>query len=419
MNGSGIDRRQFLFGMTALPSLARRAATVSSHGTRALILVWLDGGMSHIDTFDGKPESSPDIRGDLKSRPCAIDDVWLSEHLPLLAQRIDRCTLIRSLSHGEGNHDRGTHYLLTGHRPSPVLVHPSLGAIRSSLSDGARAVPAYVAIPDMPAYGGEGFLSAEHGPFAVGGDPTRPDFRVRDLDPPGEDDESRRLRDALDSLDGAPRSASERARDELVVQADRMSQDAGLRAAFDLRSEPAEVRNRYGRHRLGQSCLLARKLAAAGTLVTLVRDIGWDHHQGISRALSYGFPPKLTALDQSVATLIDDLDDSGLSDRVVVCVASEFGRTPRINPSGGRDHWPRAQSVLVFGAGIARGAVVGRTDPRGEEPAAEAVSPGDLAATLMTALRIDPAQVLRTADGRPVRLVESTAMPIAAALSTA
>lgn len=419
-----LDRRQFLSSMAALPLLPSWGALASASGTRAtqrsLILVWLDGGMSHIDTFDGKPSAPPDIRGDLMSVKCSVDGVFLSEHLPKLGKALDRCVLLRSMSHGEGNHDRGSHFVLTGHRPSPVLTYASLGSVADQLakSKAGAALPSYVCIPDAPNYGGPGFLGPTRGPFELGGNPARPDFRVRHLDPRSGVERSLELVAALDRLDGAPRSASERARDELLTQARTLSLDPEARAFFDLRTEAPELRQRYGRHTIGQSCLLARRLVEGGARTVIVRDKGWDHHENVQRAMTYGFPPKLRGLDDGVAALIDDLEQRGLTDRVVVCVASEFGRTPRLNPRGGRDHWPRAQSVLLFGGGLRRGVVVGRTDERGEEPAERPLSPPDLVATLYRALGFDLDRELQTPDGRPIPLVERGGKPIAEALAS-
>ena len=395
------------------PLLVPGAGGAAARAERALILVWLDGGASHLDTFDGKPQATPEVRGELRTIATAVDGVHFSEHLPRLAAHMPHCTLLRSVTHGEGNHDRGSHYLLTGHRPSPVLVHPALGAVRGA--DDGGALPAFVSIPHAPDYGREGFLAATRAPFEVGGDPGTPDFTVRHLAARPGLERARALLGRIDALDGAPRSAAEAARDRALQQA--LAMGAGARETFDLGREPERVRARYGRHRLGQACLLARRLVQGGVRTVLVRDQQWDHHQGIARALTYGFPPKLEALDQAVGALIEDLEQSGLREQVLVCVASEFGRTPRLNPAGGRDHWPRAQSVLLYGAGVRRGVVVGTTDARGEEPDERPVSPGDVFATLVAALGGDVDALLRTPDGRPVRVVEEGAAPIHEALA--
>jgi hypothetical protein len=411
-----MDRRAFVGGMAALPWLARqlavRVGSAPARRARSLLVVWLDGGMSHLDTLDGKPEAPPDVRGDLGAVRTAVDGVFVSSRLPRLAARLDRCTLLRSVTHGEGNHDRGAHLLLTGHRPSASLVMPALGACFGH--DGAGALPPYVAIPHAVEHARAGFLPAARAPFPTGGDPGRPDFAVADLAADPRRGRAEALRERLDALDaahaGAAAGAADRDRARAIAQAALLSRDPAARGAFDLAAEPADVRERYGRNRLGQSCLLARRLVRAGVRTVMVTDTGWDHHDRIASALTYGFPPKLDALDGALAALLDDVRDGALDETLVV-VASEFGRTPRLNPGGGRDHWPRAQSVLLFGAGVRPG-VVGRTDARGEEPVERPLAPEDLHATLVAALGVDAGTVLQTPDGRPVRLVAPGAAPI-------
>jgi hypothetical protein len=411
---SALTRRSFLRGLAALPLLPRLPGLPRRETERSLILVWLDGGMSHLDTFDGKPDATPEIRGELKSARCALEGVFVSEHLSEVGKRLDRCVLVRSLTHGEGNHDRASHYLLTGHRPSPVLVHPCLGALPEP--DASRALPSFVAIPSAPDYGRSGFLPITRGPFEVHGDPGRGDFVVPNLAPPAGLEGAIALRDALDQLDGEPRSEAEAARDRFRRQARALAADPEARSSFDLRAEPTELRARYGPHRLGQSCLLARRLVQRGVRVAMVHMPGWDDHQNIKSAMTYGFPGKIFMLDQALGALLDDLREKELEERVVIALLSEFGRTPRMNPLGGRDHWPRAQCALLAGAGLRKGVVIGKTDERGEEPSEDPVSPGDVFATLGAALRLDLEATLRTADGRPVRLVEEGAAPIAKAL---
>ncbi len=423
------DRREFLSflpGMAALPlwsgwSLGQNLVVPKD---RALIFLWLDGGMSHLDTFDLKPEAPPDIRGDMKHVKTRLDGVFFSDHLPKLAQRMHKMVLFRSITHGEGNHDRGSHYVLTGHRPSPILLHPGLGA---SLSDihveeaAAAAIPDYVAIPDAPAHGKHGFLPLRTGPFQVGGQPGRPNFRVKNLQPSDRASRSMELLRDLDQMDrsrdgGSARSQDESARDGFLRQARALSLNAEARAIFDLRKENQKAHQLYGRHRMGQSCLLARRLVQGGARTVLVRDRGWDSHVGVHRALTFGYPAKLVQLDQAVSALVDDLDRLELSEKVMVVVASEFGRTPRLNPAGGRDHWPRAQSVLAFGGGLRQGVVIGKTDRKGEEPAARPISPADLFATIVEAMGAKPDRILRTTDGRPVQLVEVGAAAVREAL---
>lgn len=268
-------------------------------------------------------------------------------------------------------------------------------------------MPPYVAIPDAHPYARQGFLPASCAPFEIEGTPGRAGFKVRDLEPPVPMERTLAFLRTLDRLDGSPRSLSEVARDDALERARLVSTSAEIRQRFDLREESPAMHQRYGRHFLGQSCLLARRLVEGGVRSVFIRDRGWDHHRGIARALTYGFPPKLEALNQAVPALYRDLEERGLLERTTVLLASEFGRTPRLNPAGGRDHWSRASSALLFGAGIQPGAVVGRTDARGEEPVEDPVSPGDLFHTLMAALDVDVDTVWQSPDGRPVRLIEA------------
>jgi hypothetical protein len=408
------DRRQLLAGAGAwaLAPLLRALPALPRGGERSLILLWLDGGMSHLDTFDCKPEAPVDIRGDLGATKSALDGVLVSEHLPKVAAALKHCVVVRSLTSGEGNHDRASHFVLTGHRPSPVLAYPSLGSWLGHVRPTDGAIPDYVAIPTAPDYGKQGFLPATRLPFEVGGEPHQPAFRVPDLAAPEGRERALALLAEKDRLDGVPRSPGEAARDRFQVQARALAEDPEARTAFDLAQEPKPLRDRYGRHALGQSCLLARRLVARGARVVLVSDRGWDHHQNMRRALTYGFPPKLVALDDAFSALVEDLEASGLGERVVVALLSEFGRTPRLNPQGGRDHWPRASSVVLYGAGLPRGAVIGATDRRGEEPSERPVSPADLHATILKAMGVDWKTQLRTADGRPVPVVETGAEPV-------
>lgn len=409
---SVVERRSVLAGLGSLPLLPAllSAEQRKKANPKALILLWMDGGMSHLDTLDCKPEASPDIRGDLGSIESSLEDVFVSEHWPRIGALMSQCAVLRSITSPEGNHDRGSHFMLTGWRPSPVLTYPSAGSVLGKLSEqqDGNPLPPYIAIPEAHQYARQGYLPVTHAPFELAGDPSKPDFRVRNL---AARPEMKRVLKLLDQVDGfdRPRSASERARDEFLEQARYLSLSPEVRALFDLKNEQPKMRERYGRHFFGQSCLLARRLVEGGVGTVMVRYRGWDHHQGIKRALTYGFPPKLPTLDAGISALHEDLKRRGLLDRVLVVLASEFGRTPRMNPSGGRDHWSRASSVLLFGGGIREGVAVGQTDPRGEEPDGFAVSPADLQATILQALGVDSGATLQTSTGRPVSLVAKEA----------
>jgi hypothetical protein len=404
-----LNRRSFLTGMGALPFLPGllSGSDLLGKSSKSLILIWLDGGMSHIDTFDGKPEAHPNIRGDLVSKESSLEGAFLSEGLPRLAKRMHRLSLVRSLTSPEGNHDRGACYMLTGRRPNPVLTYPSFGSLLGHEElKSEHPVPPYVAIPDSHYYAGHGFLPLARGPFEIGGKPGTPGFKVKDLEPAPHMQQAIRLLKQVDQLDSGARSDSEIARDRFLNQAQYLSLNPEVREMFNLKKETEDTQQQYGRHFLGQSCLLARRLVEGGVRTVFVRDKGWDHHTSIKQALTYGFPPKLEAMDQAVSALHEDLDRRGLLENSLVMVASEFGRTPRINTGGGRDHWSRASSVLLFGAGIRPGIVVGKTDVKGEEPIERPVSPADLFYTVLSALGADFDGKLKTADGRPIPMVE-------------
>ena len=417
-----MKRRHFLASMSALPLLSANlpsSAAMQKSG-RSLIIIWLDGGMSHLDTFDGKPEAPIDIRGDMACRESSLEGVFVSEHLPKLSADMKHCCLVRSLTGPEGNHDRGSYHVLTGHRLSPVITHPSFGALLGHDPDRVaerNPIPSYVAIPDAHPYSRQGFLPATRAPFELGGTPGSKGFAVKNLSPGSGADRAMALLEKIDSLDAGPQSDAEAARDDFLRQARHLSLQPEARALFDVSRETPARKQRYGGHTFGQSCLLARRLVEGGVRTVLVRDRGWDHHRGIKNSLTFGYPPKLDAVDQAVSALREDLERSGLDERVTVLLTSEFGRTPRLNPAGGRDHWPRASSALLFGAGLQRGVVVGTTDARGEEPIDRPVSPESLFHTVLRALDVDTDQALTAPNGRPIPIVPKDSEPISEILA--
>ena len=385
---------------------------------RACILVWLAGGPSHIDTWDPKPDAPAEYRGEFKPIDTALPGVRISEVLPGLARLLDKLTLIRSVTSPEGDHDRASHHLLTGYRPSPALVYPSYGSAvaraRGADAESAGTLPPYVAVPDAPAFSSSGYLTPAFDPFTVGGDPNQPGFRVRDLTPPDRLtlDRLRRRRDMVRTLDrfavdvaDTPLTTS---RDRFVGQAYDLLTSGAAQKAFQIDQEPAAVRERYGRNPLGQACLLARRLVERGVAFVTVNDrvtgpVGWDTHIGNFPAIKSTLAPPL---DQGVAALLGDLAARGLLESTLVVVMGEFGRTPKVNPNAGRDHHGRANSVVLAGGGLPGGLVLGRTDARAEAPADRPVTPADLAATIYTALGINPNTQFQTPDGQPIRLVD-------------
>ncbi len=421
----GMSRRQILvagalspLGVTLASSLRHAAAQGARRDTRCL-LIWLDGGPSHMDTFDPKPEAPVEVRGPFGVVESSVPGVRICEHLPLVARQMHRMTLVRSLTHEFGNHPTGSQYLLTGNRPSPALEHPSMGSVLASLTSAGSALPPYIAIPDAVAAAGPGFLSSAFAPFAPGDDPSRPGFKVRDLSPhiavtaARLRDRRELLRDLDEKAGRVDSGVATEGRDQHFAQALRLMTSPEARAAFDLGREAPAVRERYGRSRIGASCLLGRRLLEAGSRFVTVIDNGWDHHQQLARVLPDAqFPGsgKLPSLDRAVSALVTDLADRGQLDRTLVVLMGEFGRTPKLNSQGGRDHWPRAGFVLLAGGGTPAGVVIGATDTHGEAPVADAASPEDLAFTVLSLLGVDPKAALRTPDGRPVPSVNGGRM---------
>lgn len=374
----------------------------------AVIQIHLAGGLSHLDTFDPKPEAPVEVRGPFATIRSAIDGEPFSELLPRTAKIADKITVIRSLTHTEADHDRGTHSMLTGHPPSPAIVFPSFGAVVAHELGGRNDLPRYVCVPTAgSAFFGTGYLGGAYGPFAVGGNPATDRFRVRDLSPPPGVDDTRRARrqQLLHDLDAACPELQDAdavaASEAFYQQAWALIESAPARAAFDLRAEDGDVKARYGRSGLGMSCLLARRLVQAGARYVVATAGGFDHHARIQNDL----PPRMAEVDQAFAALIADLDAQGLLDRTLVLLTTEFGRTPRSNSDAGRDHWSRVFSIALAGGGVKRGHVHGCSNASGAEVEQDPVRPADLAATVFSALGIDPLRKLLAPGDRPIDLV--------------
>jgi hypothetical protein len=424
MDPTYIPRREFLrlgaFGVGGL-TLARALELRARHPLRAnpnqrvpaAILIWLDGGASHIDTFDPKPGAPEEIRGKgWGTVPTPIPNVLLGQGMEGIASILPKCALIRSLTSEFGEHDTARHLMLTGYPVSQALEYPNYGSVVSTYSKDPN-FPPYLAIGtnvEQTRQLGAGFLPQEYAPFLIEGNPARPEFAVRDLLPPSgvaseRIDRRRRLLEAFDAFRRQYESQSAvRARGSAFEQAYRLIATKESREAFDLTREPASVRQEYGDHALGQSCLMARRLVEAGARLVTVVDTGWDTHGRNFEQLSLHRLPKL---GQAIPMLIRDLEQRGLWKDTLILVMGDFGRTPKVNALDGRDHWPRANCALLAGGGVKGGIVLGATDEHAEQVVERPVSPADLAATLYTLLGIDPAGELHTSDGRPVRLVNN------------
>ena len=403
-----------LWGLTSIDSLRAARATEGRRArAKGCILLWLDGGPSHLETFDLKPDAPAEVRGPFAPIATKVPGIQISELLANTAQVIDKVTIIRSMTSPLGEHGLANRYLLTGYEPSPLIQYPSYGSVVARFGNGTDLLPRYIAVPEA-GWGGAGFLGTVAEPFAVKGDPAREGFRVPDLDFYPEVDSARLLRrqalmQRIDRGVGTAEEAEARG-DPLFQQVLRMVTSPVAKQAFDMDQEPVSIRARYGSRTFGQSCLLARRLVERGVPFVTVHSTGWDTHSDLVLQLKEGYTGAkpgvglIPTLDQGFSALVSDLADRGLLDETLVIAMGEFGRTPKINAQGGRDHWPRVFSVVLAGGGIRGGQVIGASDRTGESPADQPVTPADLAFSLYTLLGIDPHQELITPEGRPVPL---------------
>jgi len=376
---------------------------------KSVIHVWLPGGWAQQETFDPKPLAPAEYRGELGVIDTVLPGVQFSEKLAKTAAIADKITVVRSMTHGEAAHERGTHNMFTGYRPSPALTYPSFGSVVAHELGPRANLPPYVCIPGLPAPDAQaGYLGSGYGPFALGSDPADGGFNVRDLALPGGVDGDRfssrqRLRDAVgrhfQRLEDAGTIA---AMDSFYERAYALVSSAEARAAFDVRAEPDAIRDEYGRHQAGQRMLLARRLVEAGVRFVTLSYGGWDMHQRIREGITTTLPP----FDQAFAALVTDLDRRGLLDSTLVMVSSEFGRTPRVNKDAGRDHWPKVFSIVLAGGGVKRGHIYGASDAIAAEPQDHPLTVEDLATTVYHCLGIVADKELIAPGNRPVEIVD-------------
>ena len=376
----------------------------------SVIHIFLPGGMAAQETWDPKPLAPAEYRGPFGTRDTNVTGVQLGELMRHTSQVMDKITVIRSMTHGEAAHERGTHNMFTGYRPSPAIQYPSMGSVISHELGADGVLPPYVCIPNQPnEHAGSGYLSNQYGPFSLGADPARADnFRVRDLTLPDDIDHERfaRRQAMLEAVDDHFRSLESSdaldAMDQFYSRAYEMISSSEAREAFNLRAEPEEVRNRYGNNPAGMRLLLCRRLAEAGVRFISTTYGGWDHHQNIREAMQLRVPE----LDQAYAALISDLDERGMLDRTMVMMSSEFGRTPRINANAGRDHYPRVFSVAMAGGGFNGGMVYGASDATSTAVGEDPVSHADLAMTVYNQLGINADSELMAPGERPIEIVD-------------
>jgi Protein of unknown function (DUF1501) len=436
----GMTRRSFVqLGVAGMASVglsrilaAKEASRQAGHPAKdtSVIMLWLDGGPSHMDTYDMKPEAPVEYRGIWKPIHTNVPGMDICEMLPHQAKVADKFSLVRSLHHDNGDHFAGAHYMLTSRAGASGAdttgKYPSIGAIATKLSGAHRpGMPAYVAVPYAasiglrPGYFGANYLGHAYDPFDTNGDPNAENFKVDNIQLAGpmtidrlEDrrgllarfDRFRREMDAsgtMETMDHFDREAYE------------MVAGEAARRAFDLGSEDPRIRDMYGRNSWGQSTLLARRLVEAGTTWVTVHMGGYDNHWDLERVLG----DNLGRLDMAAAGLFADLDQRGLLDKVLVVICGEFSRTPRMNNGGnggppgsmgtpGRDHWGNAMSCLLAGGGIQGGRIVGSTNRLGEVPKDRAIEPCDIHATIYHLMGIDPHTSFLNLAGRPVPAID-------------
>jgi uncharacterized protein (DUF1501 family) len=419
------SRRDFLrvgalgaFGLTLaqyfrLQSAAASEPTPTPASRRNVncILMWMQGGPSHIDTFDPKPDASLEIRGEFETIQTRIPGVRVTECFPHLAQQFDKLSLIRGHDPQNGSHGVADHIMMTGHRFNPAMAFPCYGSVVAKERGYQNNMFPFVQLGrniDRRFNGGiGGFLGDQFNPFEVHEDPSSAAFRVRDLSI----DEADRPRlerryGMLQEMDRYQRemeaNQAVQARDAFYERAHTLVTSPAAKRAFDLTQESDRIRDQYGRNSLGQSCLLARRLIEAGVHFVTVTDGGWDTHVNNFRSLKDRLLPRL---DRAYAALLQDLHTRGLLDNTLVVWFGDFGRTPKVNPSAGRDHWSTAGVACMGGGGIKMGEVVGATNAQAEVVVDNPVRPQDIAATIYHALGVPLHTWYRAQDGRPIELV--------------
>jgi hypothetical protein len=380
---------------------------------KSLIHIFLPGGSAHQETWDPKPFAPIEYRGEMGTVKTALDGVFFNECLKQTAALAGKITVCRSMTHGEAAHERGTHNMFTGYRPSPALTFPSMGSVVSHEMGVRNNLPPYVCIPNMPTnFAGSGYLSSAFAPFSLGSDPASPGFTVQDLNLPGGVDEKRftTRRSILEAVNEhfAKKEKADglEAMDTFYERAYSLISSEKAKAAFNINAEPNPIRDEYGRNAAGQRMLLARRLVQAGVRFVSLTYGGWDMHN----AIRAGIQGQLPAFDQAFAALIRDLDRTGMLDSTLVMVSSEFGRTPKINATAGRDHWPKVFSIVLAGGGIKRGSVYGSSDPTASEPQDDPLTVEDMAMTVYHCLGIDATKKLMAPGNRPIDIVREGAI---------
>jgi uncharacterized protein (DUF1501 family) len=440
----GITRRDFLqvgalgaigLSLSKFAALQAMGAAPPGSSDKAAIMIFNLGAPSQMDTWDMKPDAPREIRGPFKPIKTNNPDIQIAEIFPLHAKLADKFSLVRTCYHtAAAVHDTGHQMMQTGRLFTGGINTPHAGCALEFLKGRKTELPANVILPEpmgptggnMPHGQDAGFLGKAYDPFVLNADPSKKDFKVPDLLPPSDIGELRleRRRELREIVDEKVRNfeASEGAKlmDANFASAYRLMTSSRAREAFDLTKEPTKVRERYGMTRFGQSCLLARRLVEAGvrfvtvnTFITVFDEITWDIHGSKPFTSIEGMKNIVAPMyDQGYSALIEDLHQRGMLDSTLVCNLAEFGRTPKINPAGGRDHWPNCWTVYFAGGGVKGGRVVGKSDEIGAYPVERPVKPSEIVATIYHSLGLDLGTELRGPGGRPFPLVDYGTQPI-------
>ncbi len=423
-NCEGVSRRSFLqigalggLGLSLPTALAAKRAVAESSGSSSdvsCILIWTRGGTSHHDTFDPKPEAPVSVRGEFNVIDTAVPGIQFTEILPNMAKELKRFALLRGWNPRNGSHGTADQWVMSGRRFNPALTYPTYGSVVSDYKGFDSVLPPFVQLGsnvDRRFGGGTaGILGIEHNPFEMLSDPNSAKFTVRDITPPqgismGRVHRRRKMLSVIDQLQRKTDLQPDKfdALDEHYQAALNMITAPETKMAFEMAKEDPKLRDRYGRHRFGQSCLLARRSIQAGVRFVTVTDGSWDTHQNNFKSLkSSRIPP----VDQALPQLLSDLEEKGMLDTTLVCWLTDFGRTPKINSASGRDHWSSSGFAIMAGAGVPGGYVLGETDDDGGQVAKNEYFSDDIATTIYMKLGIPHDLIARAPDGRPVRLIE-------------
>ena len=376
---------------------------------KSTIFIYLPGGISAQESFDPKTVAPLEYRGSMKAINTNVEGIQINERLPKVAQVMDKLTIIRSMTHGEAAHERGTNSVFTGYKPSPALQYPSIGSVVSHEFGSRNSVPGYICLPEKPnEFAGTGYLSNAYAPFSLGSDPASDSFKVRDLSINVTEDHFTRRKNLLSIVNKNLRSKissdNVKAMDKFYEKAYDLVGNQTAQDAFDIEKEKPEVRDRYGRNQAGARMLMSRRLVEGGARFVTMTYGGWDMHQDIFKGIDTQVPP----FDQAFAALIQDLSERGLLDSTLVCVISEFGRTPKVNKDAGRDHHPKVFSSILAGGGIKGGMTYGTTDATGTEPEDNPVSIPHWATTIYHQMGINADKKLMAPGDRPIGIIDDS-----------